>query len=71
MVAFRAIDPRGRAVAMQEFDGAEAAHAWFLDIATPEPGWRMEVVDDGQWAVFDDTSGFTAPTSRRPHHAGS
>ena len=28
-------------------------------------GWRMEVSDDGQWAHFDDTGGFTAPMSRR------
>jgi hypothetical protein len=26
----------------------------------------MEVNDDGQWAFFDDTEGFTAPVSRRP-----
>jgi hypothetical protein len=24
----------------------------------------MEVNDDGQWAFFDDTGGFTAPMSR-------
>jgi hypothetical protein len=29
-----------------------------------ELGWRMEVNDDGQWAFFDDTGGFTAPASR-------
>jgi hypothetical protein len=32
----------------------------------PELGWRMEVDDDGQWACFDDTEGFTTPVSRRP-----
>ena len=31
-----------------------------------ELGWRMEVNDEGQWAFFDDTQGFTAPVSHRP-----
>ena len=66
MATFRAIDPRGAIVATKNFDNAEAAHAWFIDIIvdSSERGWRMEVSDDGAWAFFDDTGGFTAPASR-------
>ncbi|MFZ1178453.1 MAG: hypothetical protein WAO15_19755 [Mycobacterium sp.] len=68
MAEFRVIDPHGHVVATKNFASAEAAHAWFIDsIAdSSELGWRMEVNDDGQWAFFDDTQGFTAPVSRRP-----
>jgi hypothetical protein len=68
MVEFRVIDPRGRVVATKNFANAEAAYAWFVDSVADESelGWRMEVNDDGQWAHFDDTQGFTAPVSRRP-----
>ena len=67
MAIFRIIDPHGEIVATKNFDRAEAAHAWFKDsINNSELGWRMEVDDDGQWAFFDDTAGFTAPASRRP-----
>ena len=68
MVEFRVIDPHGHVVATKSFDSAEAAHAWFLDSITDksELGWRMEVNDDGHWASFDDTEGFTAPVSHRP-----
>jgi len=66
MVEFRVLDPRGRVVALKDFPSAEAAHAWFVDARADdaELGWRMEVNDDGQWAFFDDTEGFTAPLSR-------
>jgi hypothetical protein len=68
MPEFRVIDPRGRVVAAKNFANAEAAHAWFVTSVdgNTELGWRMEVNDDGQWAFFDDTEGFTAPVSRRP-----
>jgi hypothetical protein len=68
MATFRAIDPHGEIVATKDFDSAEAAHAWFIDTMTDssELGWRMEVDDNGAWAFFDDTGGFTAPASRRP-----
>ncbi|MEE3063970.1 MAG: hypothetical protein VYA67_08360 [Actinomycetota bacterium] len=68
MPTFRAIDPHGEIVAARNFDSAEAAHAWFLDTLAgrSELGWRMEVDDNGSWAFFDDTGGFTAPVSRRP-----
>lgn len=68
MAEFRVIDPRGRVVATKDFANAEAAHAWFVGSVggSTELGWRMEVNDDGQWAFFDDTEGFTAPVSRRP-----
>ncbi|MBW0016718.1 MAG: hypothetical protein JO236_04110 [Mycobacterium sp.] len=68
MAEFRAINPDGKTVATRDLDSAEAAHAWFLSTIPDhgEPGWRMEVNDDGRWAYFDDTAGFTAPTSRRP-----
>ena len=66
MAEFRVIDPRGVVVAVKNFASAEAAHAWFIDSVgdDSELGWRMEVIDDGQWAFFDDTEGFTAPVSR-------
>lgn len=72
MTVFRAIDPHGEIVATRDFDSAEAAHRWFVtSIANgSELGWRMEVEDDGQWACFDDTGGFTAPMSRRPPPMG-
>lgn len=62
------MDPRGHVVAIKNFVSAEAAHAWFINSIADksELGWRMEVNDDGQWANFDDTEGFTAPVSRRP-----
>jgi hypothetical protein len=68
MVDFRVIDPHGAIVATKNFASAEAAHAWFMDAIAgkSELGWRMEVVDEGKWAFFDDTGGFTAPASRRP-----
>ena len=68
MAEFRVIDPHGHVVATKNFASAEAAHAWFIDSIADnsELGWRMEVNDDGQWAFFDDTEGFTAPVSRRP-----
>lgn len=68
MAECRVIDPHGRVVATQNFADAEAAHAWFVHSVggSTELGWRMEVNDDGQWAFFDDTEGFTAPVSRRP-----
>jgi hypothetical protein len=68
MPEFRAIDPRGVVVASKSFPNAEAAHTWFLAVVADnsELGWRMEVNDDGQWAFFDDTGGFTAPASRHP-----
>lgn len=67
MAEFRLIDPRGVVVAAKSFDSAEAAHAWFVDSTADnsELGWRLEVDDDGKWAFFDDTGGFTAPASRR------
>ena len=68
MAEFRVIDPRGGVVAAKRFDNAEAAYAWFVDYVAgkSELGWRMEVNDEGQWAFFDDTEGFTAPVSRHP-----
>ncbi len=68
MAEFRVIDPHGHIVATKNFDSAEAAHAWFIDSIADnsELGWRMEVDDDGEWAFFDDTGGFTAPASRHP-----
>lgn len=68
MPRFRVIDPRGAVVATRNFDSAEAAYPSFIDsiAGSSELGWRMEVDDGGQWAFFDDTSGFTAPSSRRP-----
>ena len=68
MAEFRVIDPRGRVVATKDFVNAESAHAWFIHSigGNTELGWRMEVNDDGQWASFDDTQGFTAPVSHRP-----
>jgi hypothetical protein len=67
MVEFRLIDPRGVTVATKGFDSAEAAHTWFVNSTADnsELGWRLEVNDDGKWAFFDDTGGFTAPASRR------
>ncbi|GBG37411.1 hypothetical protein [Mycobacterium montefiorense] len=68
MAEFRAIDPRGKVVASKDFASAEAAHSWFIALTadSSELGWRMEVSDDGNWAHFDDTGGFTAPASRHP-----
>jgi hypothetical protein len=68
MAEFRVIDPHGAIVATKNFASAEAAHAWFLGLVADdsELGWRTEVDDDGQWALFDDTQGFTAPRSRHP-----
>jgi hypothetical protein len=68
MAAFRLVDPHGRVVAVDAFDRAEDAHAWFCaSIAdATERGWRLEVDDDGRWASFDDTGGFTAVGSRPP-----
>jgi hypothetical protein len=67
MAKFRIIDPHGGIVATKHFDSAEAAHAWFTNAmaGSKELGWRMEVDDDGQWAFFDDTEGFTALASHR------
>jgi hypothetical protein len=68
MAEFRVIDPHGKIVATKNFANAEAAHAWFVDSVgdNSELGWRMEVDDEGKWAFFDDTAGFTAPGSRPP-----
>jgi hypothetical protein len=68
MAEFRIIGPHGEIIAAKNFDSAEAAHAWFVDTIADnsERGWRMEVDDNGSWAFFDDTGGFTAPASRRP-----
>ena len=68
MAKFRIVDPHGETVATKDVDSAEAAHAWFTDASagSTELGWRMEVDDDGQWAFFDDTEGFTALANRRP-----
>ncbi len=68
MAEFRVLDPHGRVVATRNFPSAEAAYAWFVEAIADdsELGWRMEVHDEGQWAFFDDTEGFTAPLSR-PH----
>jgi hypothetical protein len=68
MARFRIVDPRGEVVASKNFDSAEAAHAWFTDATagSTDLGWRMDVEDDGKWALFDDTGGFTAQASRRP-----
>jgi hypothetical protein len=67
MALFRVIDPHGRIVATKKFDSAAAAYPWFIDsiAGSSELGWRMEVEDEGHWAFFDDTDGFTAPSSRR------
>lgn len=65
MPEFQAISPRGEIVATQNFECAEEAHTWFMSVADhAERGWRMQVSDEGQWAFFDDTGGFTAPASR-------
>ena len=66
MARFRVIGPQGEIIATKNFAGAEAAHAWFMNsvAGSSELGWRMEVDDDGEWAFFDDTGGFTAPASR-------
>ena len=68
MAEFRVIDPHGQVVASKNFASADGAYSWFVDAiaGSKELGWRMEVNDDGQWAFFDDTEGFTAPVSRRP-----
>jgi hypothetical protein len=68
MARFRVIGPHGEIVATKNFVSAEAAHAWFTKAVagTSELGWRMEVDDEGEWAFFDDTGGFTAPASRPP-----
>lgn len=68
MAEFRVIDPHGAIVAAKKFTSADAAYAWFADYIADksELGWRMEVNDDGHWANFDDTEGFTAPVSHRP-----
>lgn len=68
MARFRVIGPHGEIIAIKDFASAEAAHAWFMNSVarTSELGWRMEVDDEGEWAFFDDTGGFTAPASRRP-----
>jgi hypothetical protein len=68
MPKFRVIDPHGKIVATKNFARAETAHAWFVESVgdNSELGWRMEVDDEGQWAFFDDTAGFTAPGSRPP-----
>lgn len=68
MTVFRTIDPHGAIIATRDFDCAEAAHRWFAELIAGryQLGWRMEVEDDGRWAGFDDTGGFTAPLSRRP-----
>jgi hypothetical protein len=68
MAEFRIVDPHGQIVAARNFNSAEAAHAWFVDSVAKnsELGWRMEVSDEGKWAFFDDTGGFTAPESRPP-----
>jgi hypothetical protein len=68
MAEFRVIDPHGKIVATKNFADAEAAHAWFVESVgdNSELGWRMEVDDEGKWAFFDDTAGFTAPVSRPP-----
>lgn len=68
MVEFRIVDPRGQIVAARHFNSADAAHAWFVDAVAQnsELGWRMEVNDEGKWAFFDDTGGFTTPASRPP-----
>jgi hypothetical protein len=68
MAEFRVIDPHGKIVATKSFANAEAAHAWFMELIPggPELGWRMEVDDEGKWAFFDDTAGFTTPGSRPP-----
>jgi len=67
MVTFRVIDPRGDIVATNAFDTADAAYRWFMGLiaGSSELGWRMEVDDEGRWAFFDDTEGFTAPSSQR------
>jgi hypothetical protein len=58
MVAFRVIDPHGKVVATRDIDSAEGAHAWLAEsIDNDEPGWGIEVNDDGRWAHFDDTGG--------------
>lgn len=66
MARFRVIGPHGEIIATKTFGSAEEAHAWFMHSVarSPELGWRMEVDDDGEWAFFDDTGGFTAPASR-------
>jgi hypothetical protein len=71
MPDFRAIDPHGAVVATKSFASAETAHVWFIGIIAgqSELGWRMEVNDDGEWAHFDDTGGFTAPASRHREKA--
>ena len=68
MARFRVIGPHGEIIATKDFDSAEAAHAWFTNSVarSSELGWRMEVDDEGEWASFDDTGGFTAPASRPP-----
>jgi hypothetical protein len=59
MVAFRVIDPSGNVVATRDIDSAESAHAWFADsvAGSSETGWRIQVDDEGRWALFDDTEG--------------
>ena len=66
MARFRVIGPQGEIIATKNFASAEDAHAWFMNsvAGSSELGWRMEVDDDGEWAFFDDTGGFTAPGSR-------
>jgi hypothetical protein len=66
MAEFRVVGPHGEIVATKNFVSAEDAHAWFIHSVggSSELGWRMEVDDDGQWAFFDDTGGFTALGSR-------
>ncbi|MFC3244516.1 hypothetical protein ACFOJ6_22165 [Gordonia humi] len=48
-----------------EFENAQDAYEWFHQIEVPSHviGYRMEVDQDGQWTMFDQTDG--ADSTRR------
>jgi hypothetical protein len=58
MATYRVLNPKGEVIDTKDIESADDAHAWFVDQADPELGWRMEVkADDGHWAFFDDSEG--------------
>ncbi|MCF8587811.1 hypothetical protein [Gordonia liuliyuniae] len=57
MATYRVLNPDEQVIDTKEFDSAQDAYEWFSNIEVPSHmiGFRMEVDQDGEWVMFDQT----------------
>jgi hypothetical protein len=59
MAKYRVLDPNETVIDTKDFENASDAYEWFAKVEVPSDklGYRMEVEDEGEWRMFDQTDG--------------